>query len=60
MDLYRNKQCELCGKYCPSGTARDNHARKHEREGTVKIKGWGGPDGARRFEIVEQPRGDSR
>ena len=50
--LYEDGRCKLCGRHCPSLIAKDNHARKHQREGAVAIKGWGGPDGARRFEIV--------
>jgi hypothetical protein len=52
-DLYDAKCCRLCGRYCPDGAARDNHARKHEREGAVAITGFGGPDGARRFRIID-------
>lgn len=49
--LYKDGACRLCGRKCHTGTARDNHARKHQREGRVLIKGWGGPGGYRRFEI---------
>lgn len=49
--LYADHRCRLCGKKCQHGIARENHARKHEREGTVIIKGFGGPSG-RRYEIT--------
>ena len=47
--LYKDDLCVLCGKECPHGIARENHARKHEREGTAGIRGSGGPDGRRYF-----------
>lgn len=59
MDLFeRNSEyrweCLLCGKIAPDGLTQFNHARKHEREGTVVIRGSGGPNGScRRYEIRE-------
>jgi hypothetical protein len=62
--LYANKTCRLCGKECLHGAARENHARKHQREGWARIKGFGGPDG-RRYELTDAAvsllaRADSR
>ena len=49
--LYDGDRCRLCCMFCMHGIAKENHARKHQREGTAKIYGFGGPDG-RRYELA--------
>lgn len=53
--LYRDRKCVLCGKECPHGIARENHARKHQREGTAGIRGSGGPSGRSYFVMPVKP-----
>lgn len=49
--LFDGSFCRLCCGCFPSQPARDNHARKHEREGKVEIAGMGEPKGYRTFTI---------
>ena len=41
--------CVICGQKCNNGAARENHARKHQREGRARIVGFGGPAGRRYY-----------
>lgn len=50
-DQAGDTRCVLCGKECPHGIARENHARGHERRGQARIRGFGGPSG-RRYECA--------
>ena len=43
--------CVICGQACEYGSARENHARKHQREGRARIVGFGGPDGRRYYTL---------
>lgn len=52
-----NRTCRLCCGYFPSAPGRDNHARKHERKGEVKITGRGGSRGYRTFTITDSAWG---
>lgn len=49
----RDWVCVLCVQVCKHGIARENHARRHEREGRAVLFGVGGPN-SRREHYVEK------